>query len=219
MLLNLKTKNIIYPKLKFKLFDETNEKIICPSNFLEELKDKLNILQQNDAQEAFIQYVDINPELQPVFKGKIKTKMKCLKCKDTRINKEEFITLTIFGNSLKESIENTFNNENLYLECDKCKKTTLTKKTVSLSHIPDVLVFHNILKTKMQLPLNICTNNKNYRLNGIVNHIGTSFSSGHYLYIDIQNKQILDDLKIHALKNIPDVNNYLIIYKSIKTNI
>ena len=186
---------------------------------MNELKDKINVLQQNDAQEALIQYIDMNPKLQSFFTGKIKTKMKCLKCKDTRSNIEEFVTFTIFGDSLKESIENTFKSEKLELECEKCKKKTLTQKNISLINLPDNIIFHNIMKTKMELPLNIHMNNSSYSLNGIVNHIGRSFDSGHYLYIDVPNKQILDDMRMHTLKKIPEVNNYLIVYKKYKTNI
>ena len=217
ILLNTFTKDIVLPNLTLikKIINDKKYNIICPKTVLNQLKNKMNITIQNDAQEALIQYIDTDDKLQTFFDGKIKTSMKCLECNTIRNCEEGFITFNIYSDSLKDSIENTLNNERIILECDKCKKKTLTFKRVSLNKLPKILIFHNIMKLDINIPTKICLDDKRYVLNGIVNHIGNSFDSGHYIYLDIPNKQIFDDTNIHDLKNIPKKNNYLIIYNKI----
>ena len=205
LLCNKKTSNIIVKYIDF------NNKLINPKKLLKKLEEKININSQNDSQEAFIQILDVIPELSKYFENKIQNSYKCLECYNERTNIDNFSTFNIHLNSLEESIKEYIKSENFKLECDHCKKNTETIKSSKIINLGEILIFYNILKNKIKISEDIIFNNNKYKLHGFIKHFGNQ-SSGHYIFIDYQNSLIIDDTNISKFNKLDLSNIYLLFY-------
>lgn len=212
---NKETSNIILNYLDF----DNNNNIINPLKLMRKLSDKINITQQNDSQEVFIEILDKIKELEPHFENKIKNLYTCQECKSTRTVIDTFSTFYVHCNSLEDSVKELIKDEIFELECDNCKcssnkKLTKTIKNCDIEKLGDILIFYNINKLKLSMTENIIYNKKKYKLTGIIKHFGGK-NSGHYIFIDYKNELVIDDTNVFKFKNdenfsLDDV--YLVIY-------
>ena len=126
------------------------------------------------------------------------------------------------------------------IQCEKCKKKTLFKKTLEIERLPKYLVivlkrFKYILTSPVKitnlihfpledLPLRNYLSQKNmnytYNLFGVINHSGT-LEGGHYNSTFLINNSwfLFDDNFVEEIKGGIETNKvYMLIYKSMKTD-
>lgn len=127
------------------------------------------------------------------------------------------------------------------IQCEKCKKKTLFKKTLEIERLPKYLVLvlkrfkyiltnsikiNNVIKFPLEdLPLQNYVSQKNinykYNLFGVVNHSGT-LDGGHYNSIfNIKDSWLLfDDNSVDEINGEIETNKvYMLIYKSMKNDL
>ena len=208
-LCNKYTSNIIIHYLDI-IKDEYN-KIFNPKKLMLKLSEKIDVTRQNDSQEIFTLILDLISNLEKYYTNKIQNIYTCQECNKYRIKEDVFSTFYIHHNSLEESVKQLILNEKFELECDFCKKKTLTQKTCRINKLGDVLIFYNVIKNKLKITENITFDCYKYRLTGIIKHYGNE-RSGHYIFIDYINKLIIDDTKISKLDTLNMDNIYLLIY-------
>lgn len=190
----------------------TNGKnIINPRKLMTKLSEKIDISRQNDSQEVFTLILDLIPDLEKNYINIIKNVYTCQECKKFRIKEDTFSTFYIHNNSIEDSVKQLIENEEFELECDFCKKNTLTKKTCRINKLGNVLIFYNIVKNKLKITENITFENSKYKLTGLIKHFGNQ-NSGHYIFIDYIKKLIIDDTNISELDNLSMDNIYLLFY-------
>lgn len=185
--------------------------IIDPKKLMEKLSEKIDVSRQNDAQEVFTLILDLIPDLEKYYLNKIKNVYTCQECQKFRIKEDTFSTFYVHTNSLEDSVKQVIANEEFELECDFCKKNTLTKKTCKINKLGKVLIFYNIVKNKLKITENITFANSKYKLTGLIKHFGNE-RYGHYIFIDYINKLIIDDTRISKLDNLSMDNIYLLFY-------
>lgn len=197
---NKETSDIILNYLDF----DNNKNILNPLKLMRILSDKIDITQQNDSQEVFIEILDKIKQLEPYFENKIKNVYTCQECKSSRTIKDVFSTFYVHCNSLEDSVKELIKDEMFELECDKCissnKKFTKTIKRCNIKKLGDILIFYNINKLKLTISENIIYNKKMYKLTGIIKHFGGK-NCGHYIFIDYKNELVIDDSNIFKFKN------------------
>lgn len=198
---NKETADIILNYLDF----DNDKAIFNPLKLMRILSNKIDITQQNDSQEVFIEILDQIKELEPYFKNKIKNVYICQECKSSRTVNDIFSTFYVHSNSLKDSVKELIKDEIFELECDKCKCSsnknhTKTIKRCKIKKLGDILIFFNINKLKLTISENIIYNKKMYKLTGIIKHFGGK-NSGHYIFIDYKNELVIDDSNIFKFKN------------------
>ena len=208
-LCNKHSSNIIVHYLN--ILNNNGVSIIDPKKLLIKLSEKIDITLQNDSQEVFTLILDLIPDLEKHYINKIKNVYTCQECQKFRIKEDTFSTFYIHSTSLEESIKQLIANEVFELECDICKRNTLTKKTCKIKKLGNVLIFYNIIKNKLKITENITFESFKYRLTGIIKHFGNE-KSGHYIFIDYINKLIIDDTRISKLENLSMDNIYLLFY-------
>ena len=208
-LCNKNSSNIIVHYLDIINNNGTN--IINPKKLMIKLNEKINVSYQNDSQEVFTLILDLIPDLEKYYMNNIKNIYTCQECEKSRIKEDTFSTFYIHANSLEDSVKQVICNEQFELECDFCRKNTLTKKTCRIKKLGNVLIFYNIIKNKLIITENITFGSYRYRLTGIIKHFGDE-TSGHYIFIDYINKLIIDDTKISKLDNLNMDNIYLLFY-------
>lgn len=208
-LCNKNSSNIIIHYLDILNNDGTN--MINPKKLMIKLCEKIDVSRQNDSQEVFTLILDLIPDLEKYYINKIKNVYTCQECKKSRTKEDTFSTFYIHTNSLEDSVRQVIANEEFELECDFCKKSTLTKKTCRINKLGNVLIFYNIIKNKLKITENITFGSYKYRLTGIIKHFGNE-KSGHYIFIDYINKLIIDDTRISKLENLPMDDIYLLFY-------
>lgn len=208
-LCNKNSSNIIVNYLDILSNNGTN--IINPKKLLIKLSEKIDVSRQNDSQEVFTLILDLIPDLEKYYINKIKNVYTCQECEKSRIKEDTFSTFYIHSSSLEDSVRQVIANEEFELECDFCKKNTLTKKTCRINKLGSVLIFYNIVKKKLKITENITFGSYKYRLTGIIKHFGNE-RSGHYIFIDYINKLIIDDTRISKLDNLQMDNIYLLFY-------
>jgi ubiquitin C-terminal hydrolase len=206
---NKNTSNIIMHFLD--IIKKNNGNLINPKKLLSKINEKMNTLQQNDSQEAFTIILDLIPDLEKYYVNKIKNYYTCEECGKVRNKIDIFSTFYIHTNSLEDSVKQLIQKEQFELECEHCKKNTNTIKTCKIKKLGDILVFYNIVKNKLKITENIIFNDNNYKLTGLIKHYGNQ-NSGHYIYIDYQNKYIIDDTEIKPLDKLSLDNIYLLFY-------
>ena len=206
---NKNTSNIIIHYLD--IIKKNNGNLINPKKLLSKINEKMNTLQQNDSQETFTVILDLIPDLEKYYVNKIKNYYKCEECGKVRDKIDTFSTFYVHTNSLEDSVKQLIQKEQFELECEHCKKNTNTIKTCKIKKLGDVLVFYNIVKNKLKITENIIFNDNNYKLTGLIKHFGNQ-NSGHYIYIDYQNKYIIDDTEIKPLDKLSLDNIYLLFY-------
>ena len=191
------------------------EQIINPRNFLNLIKSKsFDVTRQNDAHEALLRLVDKIPEIDKKITGELLTTFECLQCFKTRKIIENFNTINLYSDNIEDSIKYLFRIESHILECERCRMSTNTVKKSSITKIGDIIIFHNILKLKLdkdKIKENIIYDNKKYYLSGIIKHYGNT-SGGHYNYINFVNKILIDDDNLTRIQEVPFNNIYLLIY-------
>ena len=185
--------------------------IVSPAKLLKTIEHKINIKVQNDSQETLICILDKFPELEKSFKNVVKNVFTCQVCNKSRIVEDIFTTFYIHNESLEESVKQFISSEMYDLECEKCKMTTKTKKTCNISKLADILVFFNVMKLKLKVSEYIKYEEKNYRLNGLIKHVGNQ-NYGHYTFIDYRNKLLINDDKITKINKIALDDIYLLYY-------
>ena len=185
--------------------------VIDPKKLMLKLSNKIDVSQQNDCQEVFTLILDLIPDLEKYYVNKIKNVYTCQECQKFRIKEDTFSTFYIHDESLGKSVMQLIANEEFELECDYCKKNTLTKKTCRINKLGNVLIFYNVLKNKLKITENITFGSYKYKLTGIIKHFGNQ-KSGHYIFIDYINKLIIDDTKIYKLENLKMDDIYLLFY-------
>ena len=208
-LCNKNSSNIIVHYLDILSNNDTN--IINPKKLMTKLSEKIDVTRQNDSQEVFTLILDLIPDLEKYYINKIKNVYTCQECKKSRIKEDTFSTFYIHNSSLEDSVRQVIANEEFELECDFCKKNTLTKKTCRINKLGNVLIFYNIVKNKLKITENIIFGSYKYRLTGIIKHFGNE-RSGHYIFIDYINKLIIYDTRISKLDNLPMDDIYLLFY-------
>lgn len=206
---NKNTSNIIIHYLD--IIKQNNNHIINPKKLLSKINEKINTSQQNDSQETFTIILDLIPDLEKYYINKIKNYYKCEECGKVRDKIDTFSTFYVHTDSLEDSVKQLIQKEQFELECEHCKKNTNTIKTCKIKKLGDVLVFYNIVKNKLKITENIIFNDNNYKLTGLIKHFGNQ-NSGHYIYIDYQNKYIIDDTDIKPLDKLSLDNIYLLFY-------
>ena len=151
---NKQTSNIIVHYLDFvrdlENISNKSAKIINPKKLLMLLSKKMNISRQNDSQEAFTQILDLIPDLEKHYKTKIKNEFMCFECCNKRYTNDTFNTFYIYGTSIEESVKQMITDEKFKLECDNCKKDTVTIKSCKIKTLGNILVFFNVLKQKIK---------------------------------------------------------------------
>tara|TARA_E500000178_G_scaffold333139_1_gene367711 strand:- start:885 stop:1577 length:693 start_codon:yes stop_codon:yes gene_type:complete len=197
-------------KLIIEYLNIDNNKI-NPKKLLDKLSNKINVNNQNDAQEIFLLILDIIPNLQKHFTNIVVYKYSCSECKNKHSIKDIFSTFNIYSPSLEDSIYELIKTENFDLDCDNCKKKCNTYKKGSIKELGNILVFNNLLKHKLKIVENITYGDNKYKLTGLIKHFGNQFS-GHYIYIDYINKLVIDDINISSINNIDSSNIYLLFY-------
>lgn len=225
---NEELKSIIFNDLIFlqkrELNINTQEKIInnifSPKLLLEKLNlfaksTKFNSDNQNDCIESLEYICDIYKKLENEIYGETVTYFKCLECKKKRYNSEKFLSISVFHNNIKDSFKELLSSSEMDLDCDHCKKRTKTIKNTSFKQIGKLLIIHNILKIELIFNDSITFNNEKYILTGLVKHMGNQ-TGGHYYYIDVINKYIINDCEIEKIQNnsniINNKNVYLVVY-------
>ena len=125
------------------------------------------------------------------------------------------------------------------IQCEKCQKKTLFKKTLEIERLPKYLVlvlkrFKYILTNTIkiqnlinfpsgELQLQDYVSQKNikyiYNLFGVINHLGSLEGGHYYSYFNINNKFIeFDDSKVNEVRGGVETNKaYMLIYKCLKT--
>ena len=206
---NKNSSNIIIQYLD--VFNNNGINIINPKKLITKLSEKIDVSCQNDSQEVFTLLLDLIPDLEKYYINKIKNIYTCQLCQKSRIKEDVFSTFYIHDNSLEDSVRQVISNEEFKLECDFCKKNTITKKTSRINKLGSVLIFYNIVKNKLKITENITFGSYKYRLTGIIKHYGNEIS-GHYIFIDYINKLIIDDTKISKLDNLTMDDIYLLFY-------
>ena len=125
------------------------------------------------------------------------------------------------------------------IQCEKCKKKTLFKKTLEIERLPKYLVLvlkrfkyiltNTIKITKLinfpieELSLQNYVSQKNinykYSLFGVINHIGSLEGGHYYSSFNLNNKFIeFDDSQVHEVRGGIETNKvYMLIYESKKT--
>lgn len=208
-LCNKNSSNIIVHYLDILNTNGTN--IINPKKLMKKLSEKIDVTLQNDSQEVFTLILDLIPDLEKYYINKIKNVYTCQECQKSRIKEDTFSTFYTHTNSLEDSVRQVIANEEFELECDFCKKNTLTKKTCKINKLGNILIFYNIVKNKLIITENITHGSYIYKLTGIIKHFGNE-SSGHYIFIDYINKLIIDDTRISKLEDLQMDNIYLLFY-------
>ena len=200
---------------------------IIPKDFILTLKDSNNVVfsmnNQKDSQEFYLYMCEkLESILKPIpscqfliknfFTGKICNLYKCEKCSNITKNYEEFKSLTLKVQNIKnleESLNKYISKEKIKdYNCEKCNKKVTVTKNILISQLPNYLVIHleRIIKDyqlnkdikingrfEFPLKLNIQkyldindNNNKDidceYILKGINVHKGTA-EGGHYASI------------------------------------
>ena len=127
------------------------------------------------------------------------------------------------------------------IQCEKCKKKTLFKKTLEIERLPKYLVlvlkrFKYILTNTIkiqnlinfpleELQLQDYVSQKNikykYNLFGVINHLGSLESGHYYSYFNINTKFMeFDDSQVNEVRGGVETNKaYMLIYKSLKTDL
>ena len=125
------------------------------------------------------------------------------------------------------------------IQCEKCKKKTLFKKTLEIERLPKYLVlvlkrFKYILTNtiKIQNLINfpieelhlqdyVSQKNINYKYNlfGVINHLGSLEGGHYYSYFKINNNFMeFDDSQVNEVRGGVETNKaYMLVYKSLKT--
>ena len=208
-LCNKNSSNIIVHYLDILNNNGTN--IINPKKLMIKLSEKIDVSRQNDSQEVFTLILDLIPDLEKYYINKIKNVYTCQECEKSRTKEDTFSTFYIHNSSLEDSVRQVIANEEFELECDFCKKNTITKKTCKINKIGNILIFYNVVKNKLEITENITFENKKYKLTGLIKHFGNQ-RFGHYIFIDYINKLIIDDTRISKLDNLSMDNIYLLFY-------
>lgn len=202
----------------------------------EKLGDTLSLNEQNDANEIYIQLLDLFDKedkfVAEFFTGIHKKTYKCCVCKNKREVKENFVNLNLYlsetSNNLQTALMKIFEKEILdNIECEVCKTNTTTEVKNKIIKWPKNLVFLiNRYTTNSKLTLDfdytryieLCVSGKinKYSLSGIINHIGTK-DFGHYSYIKINHDSCIEinDDKVKQIINFKSPFNYLLIYNLI----
>lgn len=209
-LCNKNTSNIIVHYLDF-INNNNKNKLLNPKKLIKKLSDKIDITRQNDSQEVFTLILDLIPDLEKYYINKIKNCYTCQECKKSRNINDTFSTFYIHTKSLEDSVKQLILSEEFELDCDYCKKKTLTKKTCKINKLGNVLVFYNIMKNKLTITENIIFESYKYKLTGLIKHFGNE-RYGHYIFIDYINKLIIDDTNISKLNELTMDNIYLLFY-------
>ena len=198
---------------------------IVPKDFILSLKDSNNVVfqpnNQKDSQEFYLYICEkLESILKPIpnfqfliknlFTGKICNSYKCEKCNNITKNYEEFKSLTLKVQNIKnleESLDKYISKEKIKdYNCEKCNKKVTVNKNILISQLPNYLVIHleRIIKNyqtnkeikingrfEFPLKLNIqkyldINDNKDidceYILKGINVHKGTA-EGGHFVSI------------------------------------
>lgn len=208
-LYNKFTSNIIIQYLD--IISNNDNKTFNPHKLIKLLSKKINTDLQNDSHEIFTLILDLIPVLEKYYENKILNYYKCYECNKCRIKEDKFSTIYIYNYSIEESIKELLKKEKFLLECENCKKNTITTKKCKIDKLGEVLIFYNVLKNKLKITEYIIFGDFKYKLTGLIKHFG-SLNSGHYIFVDYINKLIIDDTKIIPIDNIEMDNIYLVFY-------
>ena len=199
-----------YSIIKEYLVEKNN--IIDPESVLKLLQDKIDISKQNDCQETLLALIDKIPKLNEYFEGESHSKFKCNLCNHRRTVIDKFISISIYKEKLKDSINEIIKNEEMFLDCDNCKARTKTTKTCNIKKLGNLVLFLNTVKLKVNIEDYFIYNNLKYELTGIIKHFGGS-NFGHYIYIDCINLIEYSDTTINKINKYTNDDIYIILYK------
>ena len=184
-----------------------------------------------------------NSWLNNILSGQLVNQIICGNCKKIHHNYEIFreISLEITDQcvSLDDCIREFFKKHYINTDedsdkwkCDHCNKTVKSLKSCKLIIVPETLIislkrfkFINNRFSKNNKKITIpnqldlydytLSNNKDYKLQSIANHMG-SLSGGHYnAYVkNGENKYLIDDESVHSVKDFTDDHAYTIFFTS-----
>lgn len=178
----------------------------------------------------------------------IKVCLTCDSCGYTRCKQEMYRHLSIdVGDNPEEKwtaekgLQHFFQPEKLDIRCEECKSGLSATQTMEMTSCPNVLLLHLkrfifsestfrknkkrvVLPPKLQINSFCSTseNNPSFQLGGVVHHIGSSSSSGHYTTDAVRSEQwaTFDDhnTKFTSLSQVltderKQQNSYLILYQ------
>ena len=197
---------------------------------------------QKDAHEAFLKLFGIfdtgtsavlpnhfsisDTYLQGIYK-KIKT---CTKCNNTTLSFETFAEIRIFpvGN-IDKAIAGTVKDEPVECFCLYCKSNNRHLISRTVHDHPRVLLVlvdrytqsssyarHRRNCSILGLKYSLNLHGQNYRLGGIIKHLGASVSSGHYIAYVLKddNWYSCNDSRVQKIESLPEqcVDSYLLFF-------
>ena len=141
----------------------------------------------------------------------------------------DIISVSIEGETTQRCLDSYFSREQIERKCSDCQSLK-SLKSVEIIVPPSTLILH--LKSftydemtkatkKLHVPVSCplalsLKDEKNYRLNTVINHIGESSSSGHYtiMLVDKLGSRIIlvDDLEISYNAVLNDMILYVAVY-------
>ena len=200
---------------------------------------------QNDSHEFLIHFLDLlyseSPFKNDIY-GEIKENIKCINCKNNKLVSDEYSSITIPINPLKEEplidllmdyLKTEIHNDpkNLYF-CETCNSENISEHKITLWKLPKRLIIvlkrynlSNKINSEIIFPLDnlkikeSMTNEiKNYKLTGFINHIG-DLNEGHYTSCVLINNiwHFIDDESVHIVPEMPNRSNlvYILFYSQI----
>ncbi len=176
-----------------------------------------------------------------IFGGSYCNQLKCTKCKYKSITYNNFLdlSLNVGGgiNSIKAGIDSFCKEERLSSgnewKCDGCKKKVQAVKEMKIHAVPNVLIVHfnrfsfdryagkisKPIDFKMNLQVYSNEENKNvdYELFGVIEHLGSSVHSGHYVaYVKGSNglwHEMNDErVNVVSVDHVPKKKAYILFY-------
>ncbi|CAD8206268.1 unnamed protein product [Paramecium pentaurelia] len=160
-----------------------------------------------------------------VFGGKTCTQIQCQKCKATKSKDEIFYNLSLPIKNLKtlqECFDKFVQGEIISdFKCESCNQKVDVNKCQLLAQLPNILILHlqrivfNLdtfmnekINTRLEFPINLdlqqYTINKDlctqYKLVGVVVHVGTADVGHYFSYIDIKNQDQWLEFNDHKIK-------------------
>lgn len=128
---------------------ENDSKILKPTELWKEVSKSFTATSQHDFNEFFrylLSKLNYESPTKPsiyekLFKGTIKSTIKCAFCNHKSIKIEEIWDVSVeFSPSLKSSLKNFTKNEDIEFYCDSCKKNRRASKQLQFINTPKVLI-------------------------------------------------------------------------------
>ncbi len=177
-----------------KQYDSTMEGVINPTEFKKELDDTKQF--EGKGSQDSVGFLTILLDMLPcessLFKGKLKSRIRCVTCGWHSDKCDDFtvLTLPITGTDLDTIYKNfTSVEENVTYKCEKCKQNTIHTKKITIKKFPQRLIISlkrftsklTIIRSHVDFPVKrLVLDGIEYTLYAIVEYQG-SYKGGHYI--------------------------------------